>query len=206
MSRKAPTYDECYALVILQECLNMTDLEVSDRPDIRCNNQVGIEVVSALFEDDKRLESIIKRRQEGKKSDPIPEGYIETPYCFMHPEMVSKDCMKTNKYDRSISDAVKLIKSAIDKKTKKVSKYDCETDRLFLFAELCIDDDTLKSIGEDVYQYASDTFKILYILARDSNCLMVCDANGVSLHYHQEKQYEYSLLAYDIYKRECAHE
>ena len=51
MGRKEPTYDECYALVILQECLNMTDLKVSDRPDIRYNNQVGIEVVSGLFEE-----------------------------------------------------------------------------------------------------------------------------------------------------------
>lgn len=196
MSRQTPTYEECYALVLLQECLNMTNLELSDRPDIRCDNQVGIEVVSALCEDEKRVETILLRRREGKKADPIPTGYTET--CFlMGPTRVSK---------KWTPKALKLIKSTVDNKKEKVGTYHCKTDRLFVFTELCIDDDTLKSIGKDLYQYASDTFKVLYILVRDSNCLIVCDANGVSLHYHQEKQYEYSLLAYEIYKRECAYE
>ena len=183
----------------------MTNLELSDRPDIRRNNQVGIEVVSALFEAEKRVETILQRRREGKKADPIPEGYTET--CFlMGPTMVSQNWMKTNKYDRSTSDAVELIQNEIDKKKGKVCKYDCVTDSLFIFADLCADDNELKSIGMCIHQHASDVFKVLYILVRDANCLMVCDANGVSLHYHQEKQYEYSLLAHEIFKRECEHE
>ena len=210
MSRQEPTYEECYALILLQECLGMSDLKLSDRPDIRCNNQVGIEVVSALFEAEKRIETILQRRREGKKADPIPAGYTET--CFlMGPTMVEHNWMKIDKYDRSTSDAIELIKSAIDDKKAKVNSYNeannFNTDRLFVFADLGVDDEIdLNTIGKDIYQYAQGDFHTLYISVRDASCLMVCDANGVYLYYHQEKQYEYSLLAYDMYKKECGHE
>lgn len=200
MSRQEPTYEECYALILLQECLGIFDLELSDRPDIKCNNQFGIEVVSALFEDEKRLETIYSRKLAGKKTDPIPEGYVETRYFTIHPKMVTEDWMKTSKYDRSMSDAVELIKKAMDKKSKKVSSYDLETNRLFVFTELCIDEDTLKSIGRDLYQYTQNTFQVLYILVRDANCLMVCTSDSISLYYHEKEQFSYSMMAKELWE------
>lgn len=206
MGRKEPTYDECYSFVLLKECLHMQNLELSDKPDILYENQFGIEVVSAIFEEEKRLEEILVRRKECKKADPLPKGYKETRYGIEHPMMVSQDPWELYKCDRHTSTAIELIKREIDKKKKKVETYQYPTDRLFVWTIFGIDDDELKTIGSELYQYAKGTFHTLYVLVVDANCLMVCDANGVSLHYHQEKQYEYSLLAREICKRECEHE
>ena len=120
MSRPTPTYEECYALVLLRECLHMTNLELSDRPDIVYNNKSGIEVVSALFEEDKRLETILMRKKENKKTDHLPPGYTQYPYFIVHPLKSSQDCGATNTHERCTSEAIELIEKTIDKKKEKV--------------------------------------------------------------------------------------
>ena len=206
MSRPTPTYEECYALVLLREYLHMTNLKLSDRPDIVYDNKSGIEVVSALFEEDKRLETILMRKKENKKTDHLPPGYTQCPYFIMHPLKSSQDCGATNKYERCTSEAIELIKRTIDKKKEKVDSYNkannFKTDRLFVFTRLFIDGDALKVVGRDMYHRASDTFTNLYLLVEDVNCLIVCNSHGIFLNFFtDEEQYQYACQAQNIQRR-----
>ena len=183
MSRKEFTHNECVAKVLLETVVGLQNIQLGDRPDITYGEGNGIEVTTAVFEDDLRSQNIIERRLAGKKADPFPDGYFETKYAIFGPTMVSDDTLISDKTIRTTRQAVELIKKAIDKKRKKVKSYPIKTKELFTDVVLCVDRDfELKEIGRYIYEYAKNDFDIIYIYVQDAECILKCQASGIDVH------------------------
>ena len=187
MSRSIPTYDECYAFILLGK-FGLNNCQLSDKPDIISNDKTwGIEIVSALFEDEHKLETYFHKKIEGKDF-PLPNGYESFGYGIVGPSLGEHKLLPE---DRTIEESIKIAIDMIRKKKEKVVNYSVEAISLYITNDLCYnDDDRLKEIAIRMYTEAKDTFQSIYINVRDANKLIVCFKDNVLIYDYHEYGYD----------------
>ena len=206
MSRLIPTYDECYAFVLLSK-FGIKDCILSDKPDIISNDRTwGIEIVSALFEGEHKLETYFIKQKEkdtskdkdkdnDKKEYPLPDGYESFGYGVIGPCLCEH---KLSPDDLTIEDSIKIAIDMIKKKKEKSINYHVEKISLYITSELCFrDEERLKGIASRMYNEAKDVFQYLYINVRDSNNLIICSKCDIFVHHYN--QHEIAIEAYKLY-------
>lgn len=179
MGRQYPTYEECYAYIILREIVGLNDIELFDKPDILSkNNTLGIEVFYAWTEDENRFETIMERRHFGKKADPLPEGYEEKPQYIIHPIRSS--------YDNDIR--IKLAAENIEKKLHKKKQY-AHTEKFELFISLNLygSRDEIESICRNLFACYNSRVDGIYFNIHNENYLIYCSNSNIQKCYDYDE-------------------
>lgn len=171
-------YYEFLAKYLLEETLpnEFPELKISDRPDLRLNDNVGVEVTQSSLSNDKYASAIFNDIKN-KNIDTINNKKLEK-----FASLKCKPLIHKNKIYGYIQPATWVttgpIKSAFEEKINKLEKYETEITHLFIYAP-SFDDYDESDIGEFI-KFAIGTQKSLQkkyskIFIFQYSHLFVCD-------------------------------
>lgn len=205
--RNIPTYDEYMAFVYLTDVCNITDIKLSDKPDIISLDEVtlGIEVVSAIPNGDKKLESYYHKINNGKDASKLrnnleQEGYTFNGYGAVGVGLHDSDIELPN--SMHINKSIDKIYVELDKKYNKQSKYH-KTIKfgVFIDCHLLYDtQDKLKPICTKIYNKYSDKMDVIYFNIIDSNIICKVTKQDFMLYNYDKQQHELSIKANNLRK------
>lgn len=210
MSRKNPTCDECCAFVLLARLFSLKGIYLSDKPDIKSNDGIGVEVTSALPEGEHRVESIYESLKNGNQICPekmLSKGYRYRNGFAVHPILVEDDDFKTSSNDVSNKDMERLINSAILDKIDKKQKYEkCASFGLFIRTRLASSEiSNLETICKNIYSLHSRDLDFIYFFIENENSVIYVNKDGnINAKSFDEDQLTYSKEAYNLWlKSQC---
>lgn len=197
MSRLEPTYEECYACVLLAEFAECYDIVLCDKPDILdINFEFGVEVTSAIRECEKKLESYFAGKQKKFPGDPytqIAEGFVVGGHMTDDSNPIKNDSDYTNE------DSVSCVIKTIEKKKEKRDNYKIRNCRLFIDIEFAYDEENvLKPIAKKLYEVCKPEFTKLYLNVVNSSILIEVDEYDCKFHYYDDRQRELALKARNL--------
>lgn len=171
-------YYEFLAKYILEETLpnEFPKLKISDRPDLRLNGNIGIEVTQSSSTKDKHANAIFQEISK-KSTDSTDSKKLEKLASLGYTPIIFKN--KICGYSgEAIWVTIDPIKTAFKEKTNKLGTYETETTHLFIYAPSFNEYD--ESDIKEFMKFAIETQKSLQkkyskVLVFQYTHLFVCD-------------------------------
>ena len=195
MSRATPTYQEIYALELINSYFDMFgDLVVSDKPDIISKDKrFGIEVTSGLSENDEK--AVVFTKHIDNRQLPIERkkklvGWLETYDKY-------KDRLPAAYHDDGY---LHILSDRINKKRSKVAGYE-KTEQIGLFVSTEIINKPQSSLYEyiKVFESNQDVFSFLILDVRNWAYVIYIDTSTKKVFNYKNRQIEIMSIAKDKY-------
>lgn len=171
MSRQTPTDEEYYAYELIRRHFDFGELILSDKPDIISqNNLYGIEVVSALLQDEHKEIACLTKIAKGRKlKDSDLQWY-------------RNNCCDYRSYSSAENDAIFLvhISQAIQEKVVKAAEYQkVQSLGLFITTHLIADPKEQEQQYVHFFKQHQETFNFLIFEIRNESMLLYIDKEKV---------------------------
>lgn len=171
MSRQTPTTEEYYAYELIRRHFDFGELILSDKPDIISqDNLYGIEVVSALLEDENKEISCLTKIAKGQKLKDNDLQWYRDNRCDYR------------SYSSTEDDAIFLVRisQVIQKKVEKAAAYQkVQSLGLFITTHLIANPKEQERQYVQFFEQHQETFNFLIFEIRNESLLLYIDKEKV---------------------------
>lgn len=202
-------FDEYFAKVVLESCFpkQFSDLEIADTPDLRCGNEIGIEVTNCMPQ--RVAEAFNLWHRVDKQGGKTPQRIIERLEQFSKVQRDEKGLIWTqNTYTDDIYNSpVKDFLDSAEKKVERLNSHNANYAKMNRY-ELFINSFILiprHQIGEvierlKVINSGSQKFDTIYLVTNEQKLLVFEMTNGTLqikyLYSHLERMADKAIKLY----------